>query len=436
MAESDYVAQLNDRYFAGQLSPAFLEGLAHLPADRVDVRAFVERMFRLMRRGCFEASDLSQFQGEVVGSLLARILPGAWGGRIPPITVGGRHLKIDQYVSDNRWLANKESPKLLDVGCGFPPDTTMETAAHLPDWQICGVDPSLPAYLVYDVDGNYATFDEQQRAQYFQPAVPNVENWNALLSDAESTRSHFEALLQMLLDGESVDKQRSLAPIEKDGARLLIDPVRQYERDNLSFAVGGIGDAHIEDMLVVRCFNVLIYFDDKFREQALDWFQEVLREGGLLLCGTNWALSTECRYCVYQKVDGRLIGREFAFSIDNVCPLVIAPWYTLHDGDRELGLLTDLLHTLRSDRQFKERLYARSDALRAEYGLCPRGADGFYGNVDPALSPGDLWDRVARIGERLDEEGLAEQSVTVLRDAGYNARRNEVGHIAIAYNRS
>ncbi len=102
MAESVYVAQLNDRYFAGQLSPAFLEALADLPADRADVRAVVERMFRLMRQGCFEASDLSRFQGEVVGSLLARILPGAWGGRIPPITVAGRHLKINQYVTHNK----------------------------------------------------------------------------------------------------------------------------------------------------------------------------------------------------------------------------------------------------------------------------------------------------------------------------------------------
>jgi len=80
--------------------------------------------------------------------------------------------------------------------------------------------------------------------------------------------------------------------------------------------------------------------------------------------------------------------------------------------------------------------YARSDVLRAEYGLSPRGADGFYGRSDPALSPGDLSDRSARIGERLDEEGFTEKAVSVLRNAGYNARRNEVGHIAITYDGS
>jgi hypothetical protein len=34
------------------------------------------------------------------------------------------------------------------------------------------------------------------------------------------------------------------------------------------------------------------------------------------------------------------------------------------------------------------------------------------------------------------EEGVTEQAVTVLRDAGHNAWRNEVGHVAIAYDGS
>src|SRR5262249_40816824 len=125
--------------------------------------------------------------------------------------------------------------------------------------------------------------------------------------------------------------------------------------------------------------------------------------------------------------------REFAFSMDNACPLGFMQWYALHDDDREANLLADLLQVLRSHRPFKEQLLARSDALRAEYGLWPRGADGFYGTLDPARSPADVFERSIRMGERLDEEGFPEQAVTVLREAGYPARRNEVGHIAIAY---
>jgi hypothetical protein len=109
------------------------------------------------------------------------------------------------------------------------------------------------------------------------------------------------------------------------------------------------------------------------------------------------------------------------------------PWIAYHDDDREVNLLADLLHVLRAHRPFREQLSSRSDALRAEYGLWPRGADGCYGSVDPALSPADVQERAARMGERLDEEGFTEQAVSVLCEAGYPARRNEVGHVAIAY---
>ena len=198
---SDYVTQLNDRHFAGQLSPAFLEKLADLPADRADVRAIVERLFRMMRRGGFDASDLSPSQGAFLGSMVAKVLPGAWGGRIPPITFADRHCKIDQYVATNRWLSRDVSGTFLDLGCGFPPLTTVETADHFPAWRVWGVDPLIPRYLLYDDRGNYAIFDDEKHAQYFQPVVPSATNWNALLDDADSTRSRFEALLQVLLQG-------------------------------------------------------------------------------------------------------------------------------------------------------------------------------------------------------------------------------------------
>jgi len=430
---SDYVTQLNDRYFAGQLPPAFVERLADLPADRPDVRAIVERLFRMMRRGGFDASDLSPSQGAFIGSMVAKVLPGAWGGRIPPITFADRHCMIDRYVTTNRWLRRDASGTFLDLGCGFPPLTTVETADHLPGWQVWGVDPLIPRYLLYDDRGNYAIFDDEKHAQYFQPVVPSVKNWNALLGDADGTRARFEALLQTLLEGAGGGAHQSLAPIEKDGARLLIDPVRHYGRDNLAFAVGSIGSAPLAGVDVIRCFNVLGYYDDPFREQALGWFEGMLCDGGLLICGSNVGRSAACRYFVYQKVDERLRGREFVFGIDNLCPHAINPWYAQHEDDREVGLLMDLMRVLRAAPEFVAQLLARSDALRAEYGISPRQADGHYGDSDPTLLPWELSDRAASIGERLDEEGFSERAASILSAAGYDTRRIEVGHIAVAH---
>ena len=178
----------------------------------------------------------------------------------------------------------------------------------------------------------------------------------------------------------------------------------------------------------------MMYFDDAFRTRALDWFAGIIREGGLFLTGSTWASSTESRYFVFQKEDGHLRQREFAFSVDRVCPVAIMPWYTTMDDDRELATLTPLLQTLRSDHDFKRHMDATGDDLRAEYGICPRGSDGYYGGIDPDLSPADLWTAASEMARRMGEAGLVEAAIAVLEGAGYRAHRNEVGHIAVTAN--
>ena len=91
----------------------------------------------------------------------------------------------------------------------------------------------------------------------------------------------------------------------------------------------------------------------------------------------------------------------------------------------------DLIRAVRSDADFIARLLARNDALRAEYGIAPRQADGYYGESDPSLLAWELSDRAALIGERLAEEGYGEHAATILREAGYDAWCNEIGHVAI-----
>jgi hypothetical protein len=45
--------------------------------------------------------------------------------------------------------------------------------------------------------------------------------------------------------------------------------------------------------------------------------------------------------------------------------------------------------------------------------------------------PADKVEQLAQINEQLDQEGYVEGAVTVLRQAGYNAWRNGVGHISV-----
>ncbi len=429
MSARDYAEQLSTTYFDGRLAPAVVDRLAELPVERDDVRAFVERMFREMRRSGFPATEVSVLQADVLSSLLSRLLPGTWAGRVPPITVAGRHKKLDELVLHTA-QADGLGRTFIDIACGFPPLTTIDTADALQGWQITGIDRALPAYLVNDALDNYAVFDLDGHATYFQPVNPSVDKWTALLGDWEGSRRRFEALLQSLL-AERDHSAPGIDYVELGGASLQVNPAHAYERPNLRFVASDLADAKTEPADVVRCCNMLLYFDDAFRTAAMPQLGALVREGGLLVCGTDWAFTTEARYFTYRKRQGALADGQFAFSIDCLAPLAIVPWYTLHDDDRELALLGTLTQALRSDHAFIDRFTSRSDELRAAMSLCPRGTDGYYEATLPDGPPGEVWNRAAALSEQLAAE-FAGPATDVLGRAGWRAHANPVGHVTVA----
>ena len=310
---------------------------------------------------------------------------------------------------------------MLDIGCGFPPFTTIETADTLQDYTITGADPSLPVYLVYDAQGNYATFDETKAVVYFQPAMPSIENWNALLSDSTATKKQFEHLLNELLTH----------PAKEGFPRLEHNPIKQYETNRLSFIQGGIGEITIAAQDVIRCFNVLYYFENSFQQNALKWFAEKTNEGGIVIIGGDWAVSTECYYNIYKKENNQLVNKEFAFGLDCLCPFGIVSWYCLHEDDPQKAELVKYTGIIRKDKFFMDAFYAFHDAQRAEYKLCARDKDGYYGAADPSLQPHELWTLAAKTLTELNDAGFNQKAATVLSNAGFKTRINEVGHIAV-----
>jgi len=423
-----FAERMNACYFDGRLAADVVDRLSALPVDREDARAFVERMFRSMHGAGVGAAEVSLLQADIVAALLSRLLPGSWEGRVPPITVGGRHSKLDQLVAQ---IAGDDAlPRtMIDVACGFPPLTTVDTATALEGWQITGVDRSLPEYLVNDPHGNYAVFDGGGRATYFQPLVPSPESWTALLGDWEASRQRFERLLQSLL----AERARLGGPdrVERDGATLEVQPVQAYARDGLRFVAADLADAKLPRAGVVRCCNMLLYFNRAFRSTALAQLAELLEPDGLLVCGTDWVFTTEARYFTFRKRHGRLADCEFTFSIDTVAPLGIIPWYTLNDDDVEIEMLVKMVGILRADRRFIGGFLEAADAIRAELGLPARVSDR---NDAPAIqnaSPADLWMSSAHHSERL-AEAFGASAVEALSRQGLAARINAVGHVAVA----
>jgi SAM-dependent methyltransferase len=416
MNHSDFLDRMNQQYFDGALAPLVLERLAALPVERADVRGFVERAFSLMRQAGLPATDVSPFQGELLGSLIARLLPGTWGGRVPPITVAGRHRRFDLLVE--RLCGAKG--RMLDIACGFPPFTSVDSALALPGWDIVGVDRALPEFLLEDGLGNYASFNADGEVQYFQPIAPTKESWEALLGDYDGSKRRLEGLFARLRAGRP-------APA---GASLVQHPVTEYERDNLRFVRADLDVLSTEPADAVRCFNMLMYFDAPFRARAVRHFTDLLRENGLLVYGVDWAFSMECRYVTRRKRDGQLETGEFAFSLDNLMPIGIIGWYTLQPDEPEALMLASLCRILRNDRDFLRDFVARADALRLESGVCPRQPDGYVADVSADIPPADVWTLCADFSARLNET-FAARAAAVLTAAGHASRVNEIGHVAV-----
>ncbi len=421
----------NQEFFEGKLSVEVLDLLQDLPNQNAEVHAFVERIFRFMNQSNIPAEDFSILLGWSVGFLPSRILPSAWGGLIPPITIEGRHKKIDEYLAKNPWRPLGPGSTLLDLGCGFPPRTSVDTSELHPEWRIIGADPSFGRYLLYDEQGNYGCFREDQTIRYFQPSGMDLTLWDELFRDPNATRARFGALLKRLLDLHPDENSGQLRVIEDGPVKLIEHPLKSYERPNLSFIEGGIGKVDVRELDAVRCFNVLMYFDSAYRKNALRWIAEILKPGGLFMCGLNWAKSTNSRYTVYRKESERLTPVEFAFSVENLRTLQIVSWFAMHDDDYETCKMAEVLSVLRCDSGFVRDFDKTMDELQSEYGICPRKEDGYLGGVADGLTPAQLEQGIAAIGDQLDARGYVDRAAAVLRHAGYNAWRNCVGHIAV-----
>jgi SAM-dependent methyltransferase len=424
---SAFVHDLNRRRFDGKLGAPTIERLAALP-DRADARAFLERAAALMQLAGMPAQDFSPFQGELFASVASHLLPGCWGGRVPPITLVGRHVRIDQLVRK----ISGDTGRLLDIACGFPPFTTIDSSSALREWDIVGVDRSLPEYFVHDRHGDYCVYDERGEALYFQPLIPTKDGWEALLGDAESSARRLEALLAELLHRRGKDADAPLN-VEHDGCTLSVHPVHDYEGPSLRFVRSDLETLVTEPADVVRCFNMLMYFDEQFRQLAMERFAVLLRDGGRLVCGTDWAWTTEARYLIYVKRHEAMTPVEFAFSLDNLTPIGVATFYTLQPDEREANMLAALCATLRADAGFRSAFADVNDALRAKHGLCPRLPDGYFSDVLPMENPAAMWLIAGDYSVELGE-ALADEACRVLARAGHDARVNEIGHVAVAIN--
>ena len=414
--------------FLGVHLPPQMEASVSLADLPTDTQEFIIRALTLMKRAGYSATGFTPNLIQWLTVTAPNILPGAWGGRIPPLTLPGRHKKLDDYIANRSSVAESKPSVFVDLGCGFPPVTSTDTARQFPEWHVYGVDRSFADYVLYDEEGHYACFDKKGTFQYFQ-ALMNVSG-RAMYADPKTTRERFVALFEsifpLLKDTDSTASQT----VEKDGNRLVVNHIRDFEADNLTFIQADIEELHLDTAQAIRCMNVLIYFEPEERKKMLGKIGRILDEDGVLIAGTN-GLGIQSRYAVYQKSNNDTVPCEFAFSLDNLGPIVYMPWFTVHENDPESMLLAEMLAAVRRDRSFWSEFNDRIDSLLKRFEICRRGADGFLHISNPDMSPGEYLEKNAALWRQLQEDGFADSVVDSLRQSGYDAWENSVGDIAI-----
>jgi len=390
-----------------------------------EARQFALRMLSLMQRASYPAADFTPLLIRGLSTTAGSSLPGAWNGRIPPITMAGRHRKLDLYVAGQSWPQLKSRPLFLDLGCGFPPATTVDTAKKFRDWNVFGVDRKFAAYMLVDAKGHYACFDRDGSLLYMQARL--TTSGITMNDDPQSARNRFQALFDQMRSTMS----EGGTIVDHQGSRLIRNPLREYEASNVTFIQTDIRELDLPPARVIRCMNVLLYVNAREREKLLAVMGRMLDDNGMLIAGFNHFLGGGARYAVYHKTGTRLIPKEFAFSLDNLRPVGIAPWYTLHADDPEAGLLADLTRAIRSDQTFWMNFSRRVDLLLADHGICRRDDNGFLHFSEPPAPPEQLVVQLVAMWRQIDNEDFSTAATEALTRAGFRSWINPVGDIAV-----
>lgn len=413
--------------FLGRRLPDTLADQIDWPALSPDAQGFILRLLALMQRSCCPATEINAQMIWLLATVTPAMLPSAWGGRIPPLTSQGRHRKLDAYVTHQAWPAGDGRPVFIDLGCGFPPVTTVDTAKHLPDWSVYGVDPSFSRFVLYDADSRYACFNRDGQFQYFQSPLKPLNDTTA------AVRQSFQSLFDDLYPHLPSPHDHERTSFTRDGHTLIANPIRDYEAENLNFIKSHIQDLQSPPARWIRCMNVLLYFEKEIRDVMLTAIANLLADDGRLLTGFNHPFGIYARYAVYRKNSAGMVPCEFAFGLDNLRPLGTGPWVTLAEDDQEAELLADLTRTIRADRQFWKNFNKHVDALQEKFEICTRGDDGFHQFTEEAQTapPQVLLEKTTALWHQVDAAGYTDGAIEALDRAGFTAWKNPVGDIAV-----
>ncbi len=409
--------EVASRYFSGLTASA--ERLSLLGLTTFSQARVCSRMLQRMRAASMPSAVFTSHFVRLLASFTSELLPAARRGLVPGTSFSGRHERADRFMAD---VLARQRPRstydLFDIGCGYPPYTSVDLARAWPAAKLVGVDPQLPGYAL-DYDGVRGFFKDDGTLMY---AVSDTALARANDTATRSALTRvFETTREQLGDGARAEG-------DLDGAHFTLsaNPAREYELANLSLRAGSVETLPAGTADYVRCLNVLAYFREPERRRLRAQLGALLKPGGFLLTGANFVAGSEAHYSLYVR-EAELVHCEFTFGIDNLRPLGPLPWFELHP-DPEVARLARYVGLIRRDAAFARDFDRTFEALATELGLRSEGVAEF--DVAPA-PPKVLGPLVGSLLRGLDERGFVERAADTLRQAGHDACRNAAGELSV-----
>jgi hypothetical protein len=118
----------------------------------------------------------------------------------------------------------------------------------------------------------YACCSVEGEVRYFsrQPTT-DMTTWLRLYADRAATTQRVSVLFEQLVAQLPLPDDGGMCVAADGGSRLTRWPLKQWESPNLRFVQAGVGSRDLPAADVIRCFNVLMYYDAHFRRRFEAW---------------------------------------------------------------------------------------------------------------------------------------------------------------------
>ncbi|MGD0309349.1 MAG: hypothetical protein ABSC02_08670 [Acidobacteriota bacterium] len=364
----EIVARWNRQYFDGELSDECLREIDQIDENDRELVQFIDTWLFYFNKAGSRARDISPLGSRFFARIARSYMPSLWA-MIPPVTRPGRLRIMDRVAQDILGFRPHSCINFLDVGSGYPPLPTQETACTFPAWTCVGIDPNFPASILYNREDAAACFNQRDQLVYIQylkgdlqPGPETVER------DKQQFAEHWETLRNDVSMREDLSRC----------GRLIVDPISHYKGGNLTFTKSTLID-YMPDQTFdfIRCMNVFMYFDRSCTIRNIKKAKSLMGKSGTFTCGNVPEPGCAARYLVYQKNDDDLLPKYFGFDLGKLSQKDGNGWWAFYKNQPEPLFLAKIVKMVADNQELSQRVHDIIDRVESEVGIAHRDSKGY-----------------------------------------------------------